>query len=260
MTYETILFSKEDGLGIITFNRATKLNALNNKMVEDLGKVIQECEKDEEVKVIMFTGGTELFGAGADIDMLEKIPSSADCYLFSLASSSAYNAIESIGKPTVAAIGGFCLGGMMEISLCCDFRIAADNARFGLPEVTLGILPGGGGTQRLPRLVGMTKAKELAYLGEMIDAQEGYRIGLLNKVVPKDQLMEEAKKFAKKLLGRPLFAVRMIKAAMNTGANVGLREALEIERQSFTILFSTEDKSEGLKAFLEKRRGQFKGR
>ena len=260
MDYETILFKKEGGSGIITFNRPNKLNALNSKVTEELGRVINDCAQDPEVKVVIFTGGPDLFGAGADIGMLESIPSSADCYVFSVESSSVYNAIENIGKPTIAAIGGFCLGGMMEISLCCDFRIAADNARFGLPEVTLGILPGGGGTQRLPRLVGMTKAKELAYLGELIDAQEGYRIGLLNKVVPKDQLLKEAEKLARKLMERPLFAVRMIKSAMNTGANMGLREALEIERQSFTILFSTEDKSEGLKAFLEKRKGQFKGK
>ena len=145
------------------------------------------------------------------------------------------------------------------MALCCDFRISADNALFGFPEVKLGVLPGGGGTQRLPRLIGMTKAKELVFLGDFIDGQEAYRLGLVNMMVPKNQLELETNKFAKRLMGRPPFGLRVIKGVMNTGINTSLKEGLEIERQGFTILFSTEDKKEGMAAFIEKRKPKFIG-
>jgi enoyl-CoA hydratase len=258
MEFETIKYKKEDGQGIVFFNRADKLNALNQKVFEELAFVFQEMEKDPEVGVVVLTGGPELFGAGADIQMLSGLKSSADCYYFT-GGNSAYGLLENMGKPSIAAIGGFCLGGMLELALCCDFRIAADNGQFGLPEVKLGVLPGGGGTQRLPRLIGMTKAKELVYLGDFIDSNEAYRLGLVNKVVPKDQLAAETVKFAKRLMARPPFGLRVIKGVMNAGINTSLREALEIERQGFTILFSTEDKKEGMAAFIEKRKAKFIG-
>jgi enoyl-CoA hydratase len=259
MDFETIKYSKKDGMGIVFFNRADKLNALNRKVFEELTVVFQEMEKDPEVSVVVLTGGPELFGAGADIQMLSTLKTSADCYDFT-SSNSAYGILENMGKPSIAAIGGFCLGGMLELALCCDFRIAADNAKFGLPEVKLGVLPGGGGTQRLPRLIGMTKAKELVFLGDFIDSPEAYRLGLVNLVVSKDQLEAESGKFAKRLMGRPPFGLRVIKGVMNAGINTSLTEALEIERQGFTILFSTEDKKEGMAAFIEKRKPTFTGR
>jgi enoyl-CoA hydratase len=258
MNYETILYKKEEGMGIVVFNRPKKLNSLNQQVIEELGDLLKQVDKDSEVKVLVFTGGPDLFGAGADIDMLSNLKSSAECYIFS-GENNVYQTLENLGKPTVASIGGFCLGGILELALCCDFRIAASNAQFGLPEVKLGILPGGGGTQRLPRLIGMTMAKELVFLGDFIDAQEAHRLGLVNKVVPKDQLDEETKKFAKRLISRPPFGLRVIKGVMNAGINASLREGLEIERQGFTILFSTEDKKEGMAAFLEKRKPNFIG-
>ncbi len=259
MDFETILFKKEGGRGIVIFNRPDKLNALNRKVFEELTLIFQEMEKDPEIKVVILTGGVDLFGAGADIQMLSNLKSSAECYVFT-GENNAYPILENLGKPTVASIGGFCLGGMLELALCCDFRIAADNAKFGLPEVKLGVLPGGGGTQRLPRLIGMTKAKELVFLGDFIDGQEAYRLGLVNMVVPKDQLEAETEKFTKRLMSRPPFGLQVIKGVMNAGINTSLKEGLEIERQGFTILFSTEDKKEGMAAFIEKRKPEFTGR
>jgi len=258
MDFETIIYKKEGGRGIIVFNRPDKLNALNRKVFEELTLVFKEAERDPEVKVLILTGGIDLFGAGADIQMLSNMKSSAECYIFT-GDNNAYPILESLGKPTIAAIGGFCLGGMLELALCCDFRIAADNAQFGLPEVKLGVLPGGGGTQRLPRLIGMTKAKELVFLGDFIDGPEAHRLGLVNRVVPKDQLEAETDKFAKRLMSRPPFGLRVIKGVMNAGINTSLKEGLEIERQGFTILFSTEDKKEGMAAFMEKRKPEFIG-
>lgn len=259
MNYETILYKKEDGKGIIIFNRPDKLNALDQKVFEELSIVFKEADGDPEVKVLILTGGVDLFGAGADIQMLSNWKSSAECYIFT-GENQAYHLLENLGKPTVAAIGGFCLGGMLELALCCDFRICADNAKFGLPEVKLGLLPGGGGTQRLPRLIGMTKAKELVFLGDFIDGQEAHRLGLVNRVVPKDLLELETNKLVKRLISRPSFGLRVIKGIMNAGINTSLREGLEIERQGFTILFSTDDKKEGMAAFMEKRKPEFTGR
>lgn len=259
MNFETIIYKKEGGRGIILFNRPDKLNALNRKVFEELTVVFQEIEKDPEVMVVILTGGVDLFGAGLHSREHLDIGPGAECYTFT-GENNAYPILENLGKPTIAAIGGFCLGGMLELALCCDFRIAADNAQFGLPEVKLGVLPGGGGTQRLPRLIGMTKAKELVFLGDFIDAPEAYRLGLINNVVPKDQLEAETDKLAKRLMSRPPFGVRIIKGVMNAGINTSLKEALEIERQGFTILFSTEDKKEGMAAFMEKRKAKFIGR
>jgi enoyl-CoA hydratase len=258
MNYETILYKKEDGRAVIFFNRPKKLNALNKKVFEELNAVFQEAEKDSEVKVLILTGGSDLFGAGADIGMLSNLQSSAECYIFT-GENSCYKILENMGKPTLASIGGFCLGGMLELALCCDLRIATDKAQFGLPEVKLGVLPGGGGTQRLSRLIGMTKAKELIFTGDFIDAQEAYRVGLINKVVSHTKLLEETNQLAKRLMTQPPFALRVIKDVMNSGINMSLREGLEIERQGFTILFSTEDRKEGMAAFLEKRNPIFKG-
>ena len=259
MNYETIRYEKDAGIAQILFSRPKKLNALNQRVFEELGEALDRAEKDEEVRVLILTGGADLFGAGADIEMLSGLKSTADCYVFT-GSNPVYEKLENLGKPTLAGIAGFCLGGMMELALCCDFRIAADNAQFGLPEVKLGVLPGGGGTQRLPRLIGMTKAKELVFLGDFINAQEAFRVGLVNKVVPKEQLAEEANQFAKRLMNRPPFGLRVSKGVMNSGINASLKEGLEIERQGFTILCSTEDKKEGMAAFLEKRKPSFRGK
>jgi len=163
-------------------------------------------------------------------------------------------------KPTIAAIAGYALGGGCEVALCCDFRIVADNAVLGLPEINLGVVPGGGGTQRLPRLVGLGPATELIFLGEMIDAAKAERIGLVNKVVPLDQLKAEVEELAHKLMKRPSLALRAAKTAMRKGLNISLKEGLQLEQDLFCMLFGTEDQKEGMAAFLEKRKPGFKGR
>jgi enoyl-CoA hydratase len=175
-------------------------------------------------------------------------------------SQAVYRYLSIMRKPTIAAMAGYALGGGLELALCCDFRIASENTKIGTPEIRLGIIPGAGGTQRLLRMIGITKAKELVLTGEPILAEEAYRLGLLNKVVPMKDLLDEAKSFAKRFKALPRFAVGIAKAVMDIGANVGLKEALEFERLGFSMLYSTEDQKEGLKAFLEKRPARFEGK
>jgi enoyl-CoA hydratase len=259
MPFENIIYKKEAGLGTVIFNRPDKFNALNRNVFQELQIVFQEADKDPDVRVLILTGQGDHFGAGADIQMISDLKSSAECYRFT-GENQTYHLLDNFAKPTVAAIKGFCLGGMLELALCCDFRIAAENVKFGLPEVKLGLLPGGGGTQRLPRLIGMTKAKELIYLGDFIDGQEAYRLGLVNMLVLRDHLEAKTEQLAERLASRPSFALRVIKDVMQAGINVGLQEALEIERQGFALLFSTADKEEGTAAFIEKRKPIFSGR
>jgi enoyl-CoA hydratase len=171
-----------------------------------------------------------------------------------------YSRIEALSQVTIAAVNGFALGGGCELTLCCDLVLAAETARFGQPEINLGLIPGSGGTQRLPRLVGLHRAKEIDFLGEMIDAQEAYRIGLANRVVPADRLMAEARALAEKILARPAIALRMIKEAMNEGYDLDLPKALAIEAKAWAVAFASEDRTEGVTAFLEKRKPAFKGR
>lgn len=171
-----------------------------------------------------------------------------------------WQAIEELPQPTIAAVHGYCFGGGCELALACDFRLASEDAQFGQPEIRVGIIPGAGGTQRLPRLVGMTRAKEMVFFGEPIDAAEAYRIGLVNRVVPKERLLEEARERADKLAKLPPLGLRGAKAAMNRGRDLDLASAMEVERLNFSLLFGTEDQKEGVRAFLEKRTPEFKGR
>lgn len=260
MDFNTIIYNAEDGIGIITMNRPKSMNAINDEFMRELGHAIDLIETDEEVGAVIVTGGDKFFAAGADIKYIMGISTPLEAHKFVTGVQSLFCRLEDLEKPTIAAVSGLALGGGCELALACDIRLAAENAIFGLPEIKIGVLPGGGGTQRLPRLIGAGRAKEILYTGDPIDANEAYRIGLVNKVIKSDALMEEAKKMAKKLRERPAFALKMIKTSVNKGMSMDLQSALAHEARCFEILFSTEDQEEGMKAFMEKRKPNFKGR
>jgi len=260
MTYNTILYEKEDGIGIITLKRPEELNALNSEVFTDLIALFNEIEADDEVKVIIITGsGDKAFVAGSDIREMQP-KTNITIREFQTANRMLLEKIERLPKPVIAAINGFATGGGCELAMSCDLRIAAENAKFGQPEINLGIIPGAGGTQRLTRLVGVTRAKELIYTGDLIDAKEALSIGLANKVVPQKDLMAEAKAMAHKLLTKSSVALSLAKFAINSGADVGLSYGLDIEMQCFALCFATEDQKEGMSAFLEKRKPRFGGK
>lgn len=258
MELNTIKYEKDDGIGIITFNRPESLNALNSEFMSELSQVLDEIGCDEETRAVIITGGDKVFAAGADIKEVINITTPADAYRFAKKDQKVFQKLVNLRMPVIAAVAGLAYGGGCEIALQCDIRIAADDAKFAQPEIKLGLLPGAGGTQRLPRLIGVSKAKEMLFSGNPIDAQEAYRFGLVNKVVPTEMLMEEAKKMAKTFSERPGYALMMIKQLVNTGINMDLDSALEYEARCFEILFSTEDQKEGLKAFIEKRKPVFR--
>jgi enoyl-CoA hydratase len=257
MEFETLIYKKENGVGTITLNRPQQRNALNEVVAKELEVLVKEIATDESVRVVILTGGKDFFAAGADIKMVSTLSSSFKAYDFSQLGT--FSLLAKLEKPVIAAISGFALGGGLELVLACDIRIASETAVFGQPEINLGIIPGAGGTQRLPRIVGLTKAKEMLFTGDPIDAKEAYRIGLVNKVVPVESLMEEALKLAQKIASKPAMAVKATKMALNTGMNLDLESALKFESQTFGMLFSTHDQKEGVSAFIEKRKPVFKG-
>lgn len=249
---------REGKVAWLTLRRPDKLNALSPELLSQGQEVLRRIAADAEVASVIVRGEGRAFCAGADLAaMSELTPMQA---LDRFAGGGFWSDLENLPQPTIAAIHGFCFGGGCELALACDFRLAADNAQFGQPEIKVGLIPGAGGTQRLPRLVGMTKAKEMVLLGEPIDAQEAHRVGLVNRVVPADQLEEEAGRWAEKLARLPPRSVRMAKAVMNRGRDLDLPTALELERLGFSLLFSTEDRREGVRAFLEKRPASYQGR
>ncbi len=257
MSYQTILLEKEEGLRIITLNRPDRLNAINYDLAFDLERATAEIEEDEGGKVVILTGAGRGFCAGADIKEMadpnaKKLPIGRR-YTF-------FNKLEDLGKPVIAAINGACNGGGLEIALCCDFRIASEAANFGLGEVKLGVIPAGGGTARLPRLIGPGRAKEFLYFGNRIDAQEAFRIGLVNKVVSPASLMAEAKKWAVELAERPPLSLKMLKYLVNLGMQMDLLGAIDYEAKCAAVLMNSEDRLEGIRAFVEKRKPVFKGR
>jgi enoyl-CoA hydratase len=263
MQYNSIIYQKEDGISIITFNRPEKRNALNEIMTKELEFAINEAEEDAEVFAIILTGGLKYFISGTDMDFLlgdGKNLTPQRMYEIHHKTQSVYRHLSNTHKPTIAAMAGFALGGGLELALCCDFRIASENTKIGTPEIKLGLLPGAGGTQRLSRMIGITRAKELVLTGESISAQEAFQLGLLNKVTGEAELINEAKVFAKRFKNLPSFAVEMGKAIIDAGNNMGLMEALHLERIAFSMLYSTEDQKEGLSAFLEKRTPKFSGK
>jgi len=259
MEFANLLFTVEDAVAIITFNRPKALNAMNSATMKELYEAVAICENDDAIKAIILTGsGEKAFVAGADISEMAKLkPQQA--MLFMELGHKTLRALENLPKPSIAAVNGFALGGGTEISMACDMRFASETARFGQPEITIGMIPGWGGTQRLARLVGMGRAKEIIMGGGQIDAGRAYEIGLVNKVFPADQLMAEAKKFAVKLTTLPGFGLKMAKHAMNFGYDLALDNANRLEIECVSQCFSTEDQKEGMAAFLEKRKPAFKG-
>ncbi len=260
MEYKNILLSFEGEIGILSVNRPKALNALNIDTLKDIQMGIQEARDRPEMKVLILTGGGEkAFVAGADIAEMRAM-NSLEAQNFSKLGHLTLKMIQDFDRPVIAAVNGYALGGGTEIALACDFAYASENARFGFPEVTLGIFPGFGGTQRLPRLVGKGKAKELILTGRMITAQEAYQMGIVNRVFPQASLMEETKKAALQLAANGPVGVRLAKMLVDTGFNMDLAEACTLESCAFGLGFSTEDQKEGMTAFLEKRKPNFKGK
>jgi len=259
MNYQTIKVEIKEGIGIITLNRPEVLNALNSQVFQELAEAATALGADDQVRVVIITGGPKVFAAGADIKQMVET-GAVEMALTDKPSHRALSIIENLPKPVIAAIAGYALGGGLELALAADIRLAADNAQLGLPEIKLGIIPGAGGTQRLPRLIGAGRAKELIFTGDFISAEEAWRIGLVNKVVPVEELLVEAEKLAKRIAERGAVALRMAKSAINEGLRMDLEAGIRYEHQCFSLLFATEDQKEGMRAFVEKRKPQFKGR
>ncbi len=255
---ECLLLAKDEGIFTITVNRPEVRNAMNAKAWRELRVAVARAGDDSEIRVVIVTGsGDKAFVGGSDIrsltqrTMVETLSGEVQNTLSEL---------ENLPKPVIAAVNGYALGGGCELAMACDIRVASENARFGQPEVGIGIIPGAGGSQRLPRLIGMARAKELVFTGDLIDAREAERIGLVNRVVPQAELLPAARGIARKIMAKSPLAVQVAKTVMNAGSWVDLNTALMLERLGQTVLFGSEDRGEGLSAFLEKRPPEFKGR
>lgn len=260
MAYENLLIERRDVVAIVTVNRLDKLNALNDRTIDELDAAFRSLAEDPEVRGVILTGaGDKAFVAGADIGELSA-QTPVDGRLRSLRGQAVLDRIENLGKPVIAAVNGFALGGGCELALACHVRIAAEGARLGTPEVKLGIMCGYAGSQRLPRLIGKGRALELLLTGEMVDAQEALRIGLVNRVVPKDRLIAEAEGLLRKMLANGPVSLRFTLEAVNAGLEMHLAEGQEMEATLFGLICTTEDMKEGTKAFLEKRPAKFQGK
>lgn len=260
MIYENLLIEIEDGTALVTINRPKAMNALNEKTLLELQDTFIHFAEDDAIKVIILTGsGEKAFVAGADIAAMHPL-TALEARQFAKFGHQVMRHIEACPKPVIAAINGFALGGGCELALGCDIRIAAENAHFGQPEVKLGVIPGFGGTQRLARLIGKGRAMELIFTGDMIDAAEAYRIGLVNKVVPLDQLLAVSKKMAATIIKKGSYAVSLAKEAVRNGLELDLERANQYEAELFGLCFATIDQKEGMQAFLEKRPANFKGK
>ncbi len=258
-TYETILFEIRDAVAVLTINRPDKLNALNSTVHREGVAALDELKADDGVRVVVITGaGEKSFIAGADISEFAGETPVSQRSVFQ--NKTLFNSIDNFPKPVIAMINGFCLGGGCEIALACDIRIAGQNAKLGQPEINLGIIPGGGGTQRLTRLIGEGKSMEFIMTGDMIDAETACELGLVNYVYPPDTLEAETLKMANKIASKSPIALQMAKEAVKTASKTNLDEGLRREIDLFAISFSSEDKEEGVAAFLEKRKPEFKGR
>ena len=259
MSYQCIEVSTEaERVGLVRLNRPKQLNALNGELMDDLGAALKAFDADDAIGCIVITGSEKAFAAGADIGAMAKLGFS-EAYGGDFITRN-WETIRSIRKPVIAAVAGFALGGGCELAMMCDFIIAADNAKFGQPEIKLGIIPGAGGTQRLPRAVGKAKAMDLALTGRMMDATEAERSGLVSRVVAADKLMEETLAAALLMAGMPRLAAYAAKESVNRAFESGLSDGVMYERRLFQALFATEDQKEGMDAFMAKRPGVFKGR
>ena len=262
--YANLKIEKEADIAVLTISRPEALNALNTETLEELDKALSEIEADDSVKVLILTGGPDKKGnefksfvAGADIKEMVNF-SAPEARAFGMKASVPFFKLQNMRQVTIAAVNGFALGGGCEIAMACDIRIASDNAVFGQPECGLGIIPGFGGTQRLARLVGMGRAKEMIFTCDNINAEEAYRIGLVNHVVAQEELMNTAKEMAKKIVSKGSYAVSIAKAAINNGYDMDIRNAVEMEANLFGVVNDTADKKEGMNAFIERRPAELK--
>lgn len=260
MTLTSILYRVADGIAVITLNRPDVKNALNEELVKELETLLQSIDGDPSVRVVIVTGRDSFFSAGADIGSLKKLAEPIQAHLFCARIQRTIGYFETIAQPTIAAVSGLALGGGCEIALACDLRLAADNAVFGQPEINLGIIPGAGGTQRLPRIVGRTAAAELLFTGRTVKADEALRIGLVNRVVPVGELMDQAMRMAETIAAKPPLAVKMTKSCIREGLQMEVSQGLVYEERCFDFLAATKDAAEGFRAFLEKRKPTFVGR
>ncbi len=260
MNFQTIIYEKKDNVAWITFNRPDKLNAQNQTLMSEVIAALEQAKGDDEVQVIVFTGaGDRAFSAGADISMfMEWTPISV--VNWTKATKRPYTLIRQIPKPVIAMVNGLALGGGCEIAMACDIIIASENARFGQPEINVGVIPGGAGTQMLPRLVGEKKAKEMILTGDPISAEEALRLGLVNKVVPADKLREAVDEVIKKLKSKSPAILKFAKLAVNKSLETPLSVGIDCEADLFALCFGTQDQKEGAKAFLEKRQPNYTGK
>ena len=256
MEYSKLVVEKENGIAIVKINNPQTLNALNSTILGELDTLFTELENDSSISVIILTGEGKAFVAGADITEMSSMDA-AEGKAFGEKGAKVFRKIELLSKPVIAAVNGYALGGGCELAMCCDIRIASAKAKFGQPEVGLGITPGFSGTQRLPRLVGMGKAKELIFTAEAINADEACRIGLVNSVAEPEELMNTAVAMAEKIAGKAPAAVKYSKESINRGMQCSMDEAINIEANLFGLCFATEDQKEGMKAFMEKRKAKF---
>ena len=260
MEFKNVILFQEDRVATLTINRPRALNALNKDTLLEIKAAVEQVSDDAGIDVLIITGaGDKAFVAGADITFMLNI-NALQGREFGLIGQEAFSLIETMSKPVIAAINGFALGGGCELAMACDFRICSHKSKFGQPEVGLGVTPGFGGTQRLPRIVGTGMAKQLLYTGETIDANEALRIGLVNAVLPSETLMDYVQKVAKKISSRGSVAVRFCKDAVNEGMQTDIDRAMTIEADIFGLCFATEDQKEGMQAFVEKRKAKFIGK
>ncbi len=258
MNYETILVSKENRIGVISLNRPQQMNALSSKLVTELISALVEFEKDDDVRCLVIAGSDRAFSAGADIKEMSNMTAvqmAMTGHFFPL-----WDKVGHYPKPLVGALSGFVLGGGLELAMSLDVLVASETTQFGQPEIDIGVMPGGGGTQRLTRAVGKAKAMEMILTGNRIGAEEAKMLGLVSRVVPKEAYLEEAKKVASEIASKSPVAIRMAKMAVNKAFEMGLSQGIDFERELFYLLFASEDKDEGMNAFVEKRKPDFKGK
>lgn len=257
--YNTIILEKKGGIGYLTLNRPEVFNAISQELIDEMRDALARVDADEEIRVLIITGAGKGFQAGADIREL-SVMRPMDILRWNEGIVRNNAAVEDLRQPVIAAINGVAMGGGLELAISCQFRIVEEGVKLGLPEVKLGIIPGTGGTQRLPRLIGKTKAYELLLLGEPIDAQEAYRIGLVNRVVPKGQAVAAAEELAGRIMANAPIAVELCKDAVEIGMDLPIEQAVQYSQKNCITCFSTEDMKEGTTAFLEKRKANFKGK
>lgn len=260
MDFKFIVYEKSEGIATITLNRPEALNAFSKEVVSEVLQALEDIRSDESVRVVILTGtGEKAFSVGADIKAMIGM-NSLKARELSLMGEKLCLALENLEKPVIAALNGYALGGGLEVAMSCDLRIASENSRMGQTEINIGLIPGWGGTQRLTRLVGRTKAKEMVFTGKMIDARTAEQLGIVNMVVPADKFREAVRQFALELASKAPVAIKVAKALIDKGAEIGLDSALALEREGFGVVASTEDLQEGVNAFTGKRKPVFKGK